>query len=505
MNDRSTRKVLNHALIFLKLGYKKPLPFATMKKKEDYVQLLSQAFAFHMQTLNYSDHAIHEATGQKTSDDVNKFDLPDFKEDNHDEPSSSEPQPRTDISYPKFEIITTQLNIELIDNFIYTNLSKLIPESKAKFVHHPADINDNIIPQINDTIRLISSYWSLLLCLFVHIRNAQYITGFDFATDPAKIASHYAIPLPHLESACNVTYNWPYFMQVLSIMLGPTEIFCPDQKHLDVLNITAHATATFEKRYIFPKNQNPSKVPLVLFVIPPRRIIYYLDKIREIKPKLNQLSVSPLPRTVDLTKVASAFRSKEKSTGETSLLLAFARKQLFHNQLLTHKIIHDGITSLAPKACLLTVPRPAKSCLAGYQPMPPKIFNRFHKKYGFAFPSWISQSNFSANDPETLNEFLFNNFSVCSSKLSQPSVHFPILLLTDEPLLQVADRQIAAYSNCLPFPPSMTYVHLSYNAFKTRKNCVTHLTITSPKLSFENMSKVLHFMQRPETLEIMYT
>jgi hypothetical protein len=362
---------------------------------------------------------------------------------------SSKPSQPTCFSY------TSVLNSVALENLIFKELKTLHSDvPKHKLLQHIAKPGHPL--GTTSGLRLIAEYWQNTFQLILHIRNAEHVTNHEFSRSPSLVASHLGVSKDRLQRVFRTSYDWPYFLQLLVTIYGPTEYYCPNATHVD----NSGQSLKTDKINKFYCISTTAKDSAIYFLLPPTRIDSLLDKLTKLKTRLNTITRASPPRLRTASEILMISRTLdiERSPEQKKALKTYNTKQTTYNGGI---VLNHVLEKMCKQSKLFTThPIIIPSRIHGaFTPIPPNLFTTLVKRHGFQTPSWLTIPNLSCSSTQSLNDKLNDLIHPPIVPATAPSKLYTANRVKDHPDLVSISRTIHPDSSLIPdrFPDYLTH------------------------------------------------
>jgi hypothetical protein len=302
---------------------------------------------------------------------------------------------------PKYSF-SSVLNSVILENLIFKELKVHSTDfPKKRLLQHAAKPGKPL--GITSGLRKIAEYWQLIFQLILHLRNVEKTTGYSFKHSPSLVSAHLGISKARLSRLFDSSLDWPYFLQLLVTIYGPTDFYCPTEATVETTGQSIKK-AKVNKFYFLAPDSTHS---VTYFLLPPTRISSLLDKIADSRKRLNTIiracppKLRPAQEILEISKTLDIMRTPLQKKA----LDIYNNKQTVYNAGLVLNYVLEKL----PKQSKLFATHPVlvpSDMHGAFTPIPSRLFATLAKKHGFLTPSWLTVPNLRCESTHALNEKL---------------------------------------------------------------------------------------------------
>jgi hypothetical protein len=375
-----------------------------------------QALAFSLFTIGYTPDQIAKITNITLTDD----EIADWEQAQHElEEKRFSSAPVEPECYYLFTSLGTANIFSLCRQFL---ASKLDPQlTDPRFRHFEHDVRTMRKPTGRHAyIELMCDYWTTTFLVIMTIRAAEQFTESDYRLQPATICRYLGVTVKRMSHYLKDGLYWPYFLQLLCHLYGPTTYYCPDDKHLLRQGITP-ADNRHHAYYTIRSPEQSQHAKLIILPLSNTDINSLLDKLSHCKQKLAFIRHAHEPK---FPKLPAAKPGEELSSSCLNRRAKLTEKWKIQCKIWNQRITNEQLSEAlrAPtKLETLIAPRVPSLLQPGFLPIDSAFHNTLSKQFGCIMPTWLTIPAQFVVGISNLHELMTHDISAPLVQITPPN------------------------------------------------------------------------------------
>jgi hypothetical protein len=488
ITDPNLATLLNNDLLVASTSIKNPMEMTgSAKLNRDRPDLnYALALSYALKSKGFSDADIFAITKVSIDDTFDNTSLQDMDID-EDSPTPSG---------SKHLLITCYLSMtelrSLFTTFLKSRLKEL--EQDKSLLRLPNENPKVLPPGCIGLVERQADYWLYLMLLIIKIRNCEFVNDLTFPANAKEIASILGTNRARLLKVIDQSLQWPYFLQLLTHLYGPTIFNCRDAHHVEEQGY--HYLPGPSKHYVV--SENPSEhVPAVILPLVSIDTVKLLDKLGDLKSTLSLADRALPPKIPPLSRLLCC-KPNSKMIEERE---SFEKKRRIFNQSKTLSLIKENLRKEKSKLTMLVDPLMPLKINRGFLPIPRNLSIELGKRHGFTLPSWLTTPNLREPHAIAILDHLYTRVAPPYQAIVTHTPLFSINRDKDLNDIQQSIKRLLPYESDLPdLPDYCRHYHSASHGL------ISHLapTYRNP-LNMKNMQELFAIFLRYDTYKAQNT